>query len=407
MANAVPRKPPVFCLLVLLLATFSNSPTLAKSVSDEDLKGYLNTLRLYVGNQDQNYQAHLVQKLWQKIVETASIEQLPVILGSMDDPVPLTKLTSENAASWKKNRPLIENWVRAAVDTIAERELAETGTLPSDRLEEFVLDNKQSPRARRVAYEWLSKVDADRAAGLLTDMLDDESLELRYDAIASLLAEAKAAGDETAKLAKYQRALRSARDKLQLKECAEALKELGQTPNMAKQVGFLIDWKVIGPFDNSQRAGFEREYPPEQGVDLDATYEGKDGSVAWKDAVAEQEDLESLGTVDLNAALVEEKSVLAYSYTTFRSAKEQPVEIRYESKEATKLWLNDKLIATKNVYHSGGGFDQYIVPCLLQQGENRILIKVCQNEQTQPWTRPWEFRLRITDDLGGAIQPAE
>lgn len=389
-------------LATLLFALVLANTSSAELNRQDLLKAELHNLVVFA---EDNKQVG-AQDAWKKVVEAAQADDLPIILGAMKDPNVLQVAEGPIHVG-----PLTENWLRAATDAVAERELAENGTLPADELEKFVKESDQSPRARRIAYEWLSKVDADRAAGLLADMLDDESLELRYDAIASLLAEARAGEDETAKLAKYQRALRSARDKLQLKECAEALKELGQTPNMAKQVGFLINWKVIGPFDNSQRAGFEREYPPEQnignGVDLDATYEGKDGSVAWKDAVAEQEDLESLGTVDLNAALVEEKSVLAYAYTTFQSAKEQPVEIRYESKEATKLWLNDKLIATKNVYHSGGGFDQYIVPCLLQKGENRILIKVCQNEQTQPWTRPWEFRLRITDDLGGAIHAAE
>lgn len=381
-------------LFVLVLAKTSSAELDRQNL----LKAELHNLVVFA---EENKQEG-AQDAWKKVVEAAQAEDLPIILGAMKDPNVLKVAEGPIHVG-----PLTKNWLRSAADAVAERDLAENGTLPADKLEKFVKDADQSPRARRIAYEWLSKVDADRATGLLTDMLDDESLELRYDAIASLLADAKAAEDDAAKLAKYQRALRSARDKLQLKECAEALKELGEAPNMAKQVGFLINWKVIGPFDNSERAGFEREYPPEQGVDLDATYEGKDGSVTWKDAVAEQEDLESLGTVDLNAALVEEKSVLAYAYTTFRSAKEQPVEMRYESKEATKLWLNDQLIATKNVYHSGGGFDQYVVPCLLQKGENRILIKVCQNEQTQPWTRPWEFRLRITDDLGGAIHSAE
>ncbi len=330
------------------------------------------------------------QRAWQVVATKGSVEHLPEILTAM-----------------KEVGPLADNWLRAAVDTIAERELSKTGSLPKELLESFTLDMKQAPRARRIAYEWLVKVDANASERLLPKMLDDPSLELRYDALTRLFDEAEKVDSEQEKILNYQRALRSARDISQLKRCAEALKELGQTPDMAREMGFLTSWKVIGPFDNTARAGFDGIYPPEQEIDLEAEYDGKSNSVKWKDAEAEQKDLKQLGHVDLNAALVEEKDVVAYAYTTFTVAKDMQVECRYETIEATKLWLNGKEIAVRNIYHSGNDFDQYIVPCQLRRGENRILIKVCQNEQTDSWTRPWEFRLRITDKLGGAIHQAK
>ncbi|MGI9427204.1 MAG: hypothetical protein ACR2NM_01000 [Bythopirellula sp.] len=342
------------------------------------------------------------QDSWREIVNTGGAENLPLILQAMGG----VAGRAPRRAS-KEIGPLTQNWLRAAVDTIAEREVQKTGSLPTELLETFVQDKSQSPRARRVAYEWLAKSDSTAPARLLPMMLDDASLELRYDAIALLLDEAEASADEAAKLEKYQRALRSAREKGQLQACAEALKQLGQAPNMARQLGFLVEWKVIGPFDNTDRKGFNKIHLAVDQIDLDAEYAGKHGQVSWIDAVAEQEQLEDMGKVDFNAALVEEKSVLAYAYTTFVADRELNVECRYESKEATKLWVNGAELAVNPVYHSGGGFDQYIVPCRLKQGQNEIVIKVCQNEQTQSWTKPWDFRLRVTDELGGAIQPAE
>ena len=329
------------------------------------------------------------QQAWQVVATEGTAKQIPKILAAMQGV-----------------GPLAGNWLRAAADTIAERELRETGSLPPKLFESFALDLKQSPRARRIAYEWLAKVDTSAPERLLPKMLDDPSLELRYDALSCLLDEAKTTDDEQVKLQKYRRALRSARDIKQLKTCAEALGKLGQNPDMAQEMGFLTNWKVIGPFDNTERAGFDKVFPPEREIDFEAEYDGKSGPVKWKDAEAEQEDLKQLGHVDLNAALVEEKNVLAYAFTTFVVAEDMQVECRYETIEATKLWVNGKQVAVKNVYHSGYDFDQYIVSCLLKRGENRILIKVCQNEQTQAWTRPWEFRLRITDKLGGAIRQA-
>ena len=330
------------------------------------------------------------QRAWQAVAVAGTANDIPEILAAM-----------------KGVGPLADNWLRSAVDTIAERELQKSGELPTELLESFTLDQKQAPRARRIAYEWLSKVDATAPARLLPQMLDDPSLELRYDALTRLLAEAKKSEDEQVKLRKYRRALRSARNITQLKTCAEALKEMGQTPDMAREIGFLTHWKVIGPFDNTERAGFDKVFPPELGIDLEAEYAGKSGLVKWKEIEAEQEDLKQLGHVDFNVAIVEEKNVVAYALTTFVVSEDMQVECRYETIEATKLWLNGVEIAVKNVYHSGYHFDQYIVPCRLKRGENRILIKVCQNEQTDSWTRPWEFRLRITDKLGGAIHQAK
>lgn len=328
----------------------------------------------------------VVHQAWQQVVDGSTAEDLPTVLGAMEGVGPLT-----------------ENWLRGAADAIAERQLSQTGQLPVAILESFLLDTTQAPRARRSAYEWLTKVDQTASTRLLPKMLDDSSLELRYDAVAGLMQRAKAEADEQQKTSLYQLALNSARHDSQLKDCAEALTQLGQQPNMARQLGFLTQWKVIGPFDNSEREGFDRVYPPELKIDLSAELEGKSGTVAWKDAEAEQQDFDKLGMVDLNAALGEAKSVLGYAYTTIEVPKDTEAECRYESIEATKLWVNGELLAERNIYHSGSGFDQYVVPCNLRSGVNHILLKVCQNEQTEPWTRRWEFRLRVTDSLGGPI----
>ena len=387
------------CLLLPMLLVLSAAPnSLANGTATEDLKTALHDL---VASAEEN-DVSAAQESWREAVKLATADDLPIILRAMGDVAGQTPLHAGKELS-----PLTINWLRAAADAVAEREFRRTGSLPAELLEGFVQEKGQLARARRVAYEWLVKSDFTAPARLLPLMLDDVSLEMRYDAIARLLDEADAAEDKATKLEKYQRALRSARDNGQIQTCAEALKQLGQSPNLAKQMGFLVKWKVIGPFDNTDRKGFNTIHLAVDQIDLDAEYQGKHGKVRWVDATAEQEQLDDLGKVDLNAALVEEKSVLAYAYTTFAADHDMAVECRYESKEATKLWVNGEELAVNPVYHSGGGFDQYIVPCRLKQGQNEIVIKVCQNEQTQPWTKPWDFRLRMTDELGGAVQPAE
>src|SRR5439155_1741893 len=64
---------------------------------------------------------------------------------------------------------------------------------------------------------------------------------------------------------------------------AEKLKKLGVEVSVADHLGFLRQWYVLGPFDAQGWKGFKTGYPPEKKVDLQATYEGKDGKkLAWK-----------------------------------------------------------------------------------------------------------------------------
>ena len=47
--------------------------------------------------------------------------------------------------------------------------------------------------------------------------------------------------------------------------------------------------------------------------------------------------------------------------------------------------------------------DQYSGRGTLKKGRNEVLVKVCQNEQTDAWAQRWDFQLRVCDELGGAV----
>jgi len=321
---------------------------------------------------------------WQTLAE-AEASQLPTILAGLD------------AAG-----PLAANWIRTAVDTIAERELRAGGTLPAEALEQFVLDRNHSPQGRRLAYEWLRRVDRTAPGRLIPGMIDDPSVELRRDAVAQLIERAETlAGAEKIDEATpvYETAMAAARDIDQIKLLADRLKKLDRPVDLARHFGFLMTWKAVGPFDNTDEKGFDRVYPPEESLDTKASYEGKHGEVKWVDHVT----TDTYGTVDLNKILGEEKGVAAYATTDFVSPVRQEVQFRTTTFQAVKLWLNGRLIDEHNVYHGGSQLDQYVCTGVLQPGRNVILIKVCQNEQTQSWARVWSFQLRVCDAAGTAI----
>jgi len=167
--------------------------------------------------------------------------------------------------------------------------------------------------------------------------------------------------------------------------------------------GWLTAWQVVGPFDNTGGAGFDKPFPPEDKVDLQAEYEGKAGKVRWKPTKTTNE----LGLVDLNNPLGTLKSVTGYAYTEITATRARPVELRLGCKNGWKIWFNGKYLFGRDEYHRGIEIDQYRFKVDLQPGRNTILVKVCQNEQTEDWTKEWEFQLRVTDDLGAAIDLAQ
>ena len=298
--------------------------------------------------------------------------------------------------------PLARNWLRSAVEVIMERELKARKTLPSTELKAFVLDRTQSPEARRFAFELMIKIDAKAAQALVPGFLDDPSTELRRDAVAQLIAtgEEQLADDKAAAIATYRRALDAARDVDQIQAIAKQLTEkLGQATDLPRHFGFLTHWHVIGPFDNTDRKGFETAFPPEKEFALDASYQGKDGEVKWQPLQSDDD----YGKIDLNEPFGKLKETTAYAYTEFKSEGARSAELRLGCKNAWKVWCNGELLFGRDEYHRGQRIDQYRMPVSLKDGKNTILVKLCQNEQKENWTVQWEFQLRVCDATGTAI----
>ncbi|MFG0334937.1 MAG: hypothetical protein ACF8TS_16395 [Maioricimonas sp. JB049] len=299
--------------------------------------------------------------------------------------------------------PLSANWLRGAFEAVAQRAL-ENGTLPVETLETFVLDRSHEPRARRMAYEWLLKADPTARDRLIPEMLEDPSGEMRRDAVARLIAAAERflEDGETAKAkTAYRQALKGAVDDDQVKAIVNPLSDLGETVNLPRHFGFVTNWHVIGPFDNTDRKGFDASYPPEQEVDLSAEYDGKEGTVHWEPFSTDDE----YGKFDIAALTSPYKGAVSYAATGFVSPEAREVEFRLGTANAWKLWLNGELLFGREEYHRGMQLDQYRVRGTLKPGRNVLLLKVCQNEQPQSWAQAWSFQFRICDFSGKAILP--
>ena len=130
-----------------------------------------------------------------------------------------------------------------------------------------------------------------------------------------------------------------------------------------------------------------------------ADYPGKDATVKWHNFVTSDD----YGQVDLNKAIGKDMGAAAYAAAEFTSDRERLVEFRLGTENACRLWLNGKLLVTSAVYHSNTSMDQFVGRGTLKAGRNVILIKICQNEQTEDWAQVWQFQLRVCDATGKAI----
>ena len=315
--------------------------------------------------------------------------------------------------------PRAQNYLRGAVETIADRALAGGRELPTAELQRFIEDRRHDPRGRSLAFDLLRRADEAAAERLLASLLTDPSAELRREAVQRELDRATAlrkrfesAGDDDQPrlrepvIAAYLKALTGAVDDDQVKAIVGPLRQLGRTIDLPEHFGLITDWRIIGPFDHRAGKGFEAVYPPEREVDFSAEYEGQLGRVRWQPISTGHE----YGVVDIAGQLENYKGSCMYLAAEFHSPERRRVQVRLGTPNSWKLWLNGRFLFGREEYHRGMELDQYQVDAELKAGRNVILFKICQNEQDEDWAQRYEFQLRVCDQAGAAVRsepPAE
>lgn len=174
---------------------------------------------------------------------------------------------------------------------------------------------------------------------------------------------------------------------------AEFCRELGMHDKAKPYIlktGFLpeSEWLTLGPFDNTAGIGYNTAYIPEETtqVDLNAKYEGISGEVTWQQGTDKVYDgFYSFGD--------DEKMLTSYAWITFTSPDERQAQIRFDSDDQGKVWLNGKKVYAHRRTR-GAQIDRRTIPVPITTGKNTILVKV-SNESL-----PWGFYLRITDTDG-------
>ena len=151
---------------------------------------------------------------------------------------------------------------------------------------------------------------------------------------------------------------------------------------------FIREWYVVGPFDNpverNIRKGIDIVFAPEQEIDVNRTYTGKEGVQArWMKAEAGDD-----GYINLNRYFEPNELTVAYGLSYVHSPEEREVAIYLGSDDGVKLWLNDETVLRNYVLRPAEA-DQDTVQVVLGRGWNKVLIKVEEN------LGGWGFYLRL------------
>ncbi len=155
-----------------------------------------------------------------------------------------------------------------------------------------------------------------------------------------------------------------------------------------EKLGFISRWSFIGPFDNTGMSGVYKGFPPEEKVDFEKTYEGKEGiEIKWFTPSV----FPRYGYVDLASLFYPSSSTLAYALTYVYLPVSGKYTIGMGADDVITLWINDQEVF-KETTPRNISFDQYRITCRLPAGWNKILVKVGQDDG------PWGFYFRITKD---------
>ena len=138
---------------------------------------------------------------------------------------------------------------------------------------------------------------------------------------------------------------------------------------------YIDTWYLVGPWENRGRLDHRPPHPPEQAIDLDATY--TDGKFAHQPDHPMHElgwDFYQSDQVRCQPPNLYANSTY-YAYTELYSDRDREVLFTISTDDAAKVWLNDTVIwedVGRSPWQVGEGFRRV----LLTEGYNRLLVRI-------------------------------
>jgi transglutaminase-like putative cysteine protease/tetratricopeptide (TPR) repeat protein len=183
--------------------------------------------------------------------------------------------------------------------------------------------------------------------------------------------------------------------RLALARAAVYRNALAEADALYAGLGYLRKWMVVGPFENVSHSGFDRAFPPEEGINYRKTYSGlNQRAIGWVHLGF----VSPAGVCLLNESVDADEASIIYAVTAVSSPKAQAAWLRLDRTGAVKVLLNGAEVLRDERYQQRNALlaDTYAVPVALRAGWNTLLVKMATNDDT----RDADVRLRLTDAAG-------
>ncbi|MCK4659186.1 MAG: DUF5110 domain-containing protein [Phycisphaerae bacterium] len=157
-------------------------------------------------------------------------------------------------------------------------------------------------------------------------------------------------------------------------------------------------WWVVGPFSAEFKTGLDQVFPPEQKIDLQATYKGvKDQKIGWRKVgreITPGADFTEEFFVRLNEVFSgHHHNAVCYALTYLHAPVDTDATLAFGTDDGVVIWLNGEEIHRHQVgraYQS----KQDRIPVRLKKGSNSLLLKISQ------WGGDWGFCVHVEDAEG-------
>lgn len=148
---------------------------------------------------------------------------------------------------------------------------------------------------------------------------------------------------------------------------------------------FIDSWHYTGPFDNTDRKNQYTAFPPEFGVNLDASYDGKNGKMKWS--------FHQSPHCLVQPPNMQEESIY-YAYTELWFDLETTVHVSVGADDCMKFWINEQHIYTSPDAMKEWGPAEAVIPIKFKKGYNRILYRI----ENGPGEMAFSMALKLSEN---------
>jgi len=167
----------------------------------------------------------------------------------------------------------------------------------------------------------------------------------------------------------------------------EAVNDLKKSKMYLTNIGSIMDWQIVGDFENISASGFDKNYQPVYHAEPGYIFKNKIGAdVKWFNLYKQVPG----NWIDFTNNFYCQNT-LVFAQTFCNSPSDQLVYLRIGTSGSLKTWINDQLVFSEE-NERNNGLDTYVFPVNLVKGNNRILLQIGCSEIDR-----CNFMFRITD----------